>query len=537
MPNPTSVGAADVSTSNASTSNVSTSNATSAATALSTPGKIIAVHLNYPSRAAQRGRTPEQPSYFLKPVSSLSSSGTPVERPDGCELLVFEGEIALVIGHRTRGVSPAEGWAAVSHITAANDFGVYDLRYADKGSNLRSKGADGFTPVGPTLLPAAGLDPAGLRIRTWVNGALVQEDTTADLLFGFGRLVADLSQLLTLEPGDLILTGTPAGSSVVVPGDTVEVEVDAPAAPGAPRTGRLVSPIRQGTVPFGEFGAGPRVDDLQRTEAWGSAEAAGLAPASVAAPGPAPEPAPAPAPKQPQTPEPFALTAELKARLNSVGTATLSAQLRKRGLNSVSIDGLGSTRPGARLVGRARTLRYIPAREDLFESHGGGYNAQKRAFDALGPGDVLVIEARGERGTGTVGDILALRAQVQGAAGIVTDGGVRDLAAVAALDIPTYHAGPHPAVLGRRHVPWDTDLTVACGGASVQPGDVIVGDADGLIVIPPHLVEEVVASAIVQEREETFIAAMVSAGHGVDGLYPMNTEWKARYRVWQEEQA
>ncbi|TFB60331.1 fumarylacetoacetate hydrolase family protein [Cryobacterium sp. Sr3] len=531
MPNSTSVGAADVTASNSASTSATGSASNSAGisvtatTDLATPGKIIAVHLNYPSRAAQRGRTPEQPSYFLKPASSRSSSGTPVERPDGCELLVFEGEIALVIGRRTRGVSPEEGWAAVSHVTCANDFGVYDLRYADKGSNLRSKGADGFTPVGPTLLPTAGLDPAALRIRTWVNGTLVQEDTTADLLFGFGRLVADLSQLLTLEPGDLILTGTPAGSSVVVPGDIVEVEVDAPGAPGAPRTGRLVSPIRQGTVPFGAFGAGPRVDDLQRTEAWGSAEAAGLAPASVTAP------------TAEQTPPPFALTPELKARINSVGTATLSAQLRKRGLNSVSIDGLGSTRPGARLVGRARTLRYIPAREDLFESHGGGYNAQKRAFDSLGQGDVLVIEARGERGTGTVGDILALRAQMRGAAGIVTDGGVRDLAAVTALEIPTYHAGPHPAVLGRRHVPWDTDLTVACGGASVQPGDVIVGDADGLIVIPPHLVEEVVAAAIVQEREETFIAAMVTAGHGVDGLYPMNAEWKARYRVWLEEQA
>ncbi|MBC7442194.1 MAG: fumarylacetoacetate hydrolase family protein [Ramlibacter sp.] len=496
----------------------------SAASILGTPGKIIALHLNYPSRAAQRGRTPEQPSYFLKPASSLSSGGTPVERPAGCELLVFEGEIALVIGRRTRGVSPEDGWAAVSHVTAANDFGVYDLRHADKGSNLRSKGGDGFTPVGPALLPAHGLDPAALRIRTWVNGALAQEDTTADLLFGFGRLVADLSQLITLEPGDLILTGTPAGSSVVVPGDTVEVEVDAPGAPGAPTTGRLVSPITAGTVPFHDFGAKPLVDDLQRAEAWGSAEAAGLAPASVAA-----ETAP--------TPAPFYLTAELKTRLNSVGTATLSAQLRKRGLNAVSIDGLGSTRPGARLVGRARTLRYIPAREDLFASHGGGYNAQKRAFDSLGADDVLVIEARGELGTGTVGDILALRAQVRGAAGIVTDGGVRDLAAVAALDIPTYHAGGHPAVLGRRHVPWDTDLTIACGGASVQPGDVIVGDADGVLVIPPHLVEEVVAAAIVQEREESFIAAMVAAGHGVDGLYPMNGDWKARYQDWTKEQA
>ena len=476
------------------------------------PGKIIAVHLNYPSRAAQRGRTPDQPSYFLKPGTSLSTSGTPVERPAGCELLAFEGEIALVIGRRTRRVLPEHGWAAVSHVTAANDFGVYDLRHADKGSNLRSKGADGFTPFGPTLLPAAGLDPAALRVRTWVNGEPVQDDTTAGLLFPFARLVADLSQLITLEPGDVILTGTPAGSSVVGPGDVVEVEVDAPTAPGAPTTGRLVTPVTEGTVPLGDFGATPRVDDRQRTEAWGSPEAAGLAAAAA-----------------------FTLSAELKARINSVGTATLSAQLRKRGLNNVSIDGLRSTRPGERLVGRARTLRYIPNREDLFEAHGAGYNAQKRAFDALGPDDVLVMEARGELGTGTVGDILALRAQVRGAAGIVTDGGVRDLAAVAALHLPVYHAGAHPAVLGRRHVPWDVDLTIACGGTAVQPGDVIVGDADGLLVIPPHLVEEVVAAAIEQEREETFIAAMVAAGHGVDGLYPMNAEWKARYVQWLEK--
>jgi regulator of RNase E activity RraA len=226
------------------------------------------------------------------------------------------------------------------------------------------------------------------------------------------------------------------------------------------------------------------------------------------------------------------LTNELKAKINSVGTATISSQLRKRGLNNVSIDGVVSTRPDARLVGRARTLRFIPNREDLFEQHGGGFNAQKRAFDALGADDVLVMEARGETGTGTVGDILAMRAQVQGAAGIVTDGGVRDIAAVTALDIPTYHAGAHPAVLGRRHVPWDTDVTIACGGTAVQPGDVIVGDADGVIVIPPAIVVEVVDAAIEQERQETFIAEQVAAGAAVDGLYPMNEQWKERYRAW-----
>ncbi|TFD71697.1 fumarylacetoacetate hydrolase family protein [Cryobacterium sp. Hb1] len=476
-----------------------------------TPGKVIALHLNYPSRIAQRGRVPEQPSYFLKPGTSVSASGTPIERPTGTELLAFEGEIALIIGHRVRRVSPEQGWAAVSGVTAANDFGVYDLRYADKGSNLKSKGGDGFTPLGPNVINARGVEPDALRVRTWVNGELVQEDTTAHVVFPFGRLVADLSQLMTLEPGDVILTGTPAGSSVVQPGDVVEVEVDAPTAPGAPSSGRLVTPVIAGTVAMAEYGASPKIDDLQRAEAWGSVQAAGLTASASSA---------------------SVLTNELKAKINSVGTATLSSQLRKRGLNNVSIDGLQSTRPTQRLVGLARTLRFIPNREDLFIAHGGGYNAQKRAFDSLRPDDVLVIEARGETGTGTVGDILALRAQVNGAAGLVTDGGVRDVTAVAALEMPTYFANAHPAVLGRRHVPWDTDLTITCGGAAVQPGDVIVGDADGVLVIPPHVIEEVVTDAIEQEREETFIAEMVAAGEGVDGLYPMNATWKGRYQKW-----
>lgn len=471
--------------------------------AISLPGKIIAVHLNYRSRAAQRGRTPAQPSYFFKPSSSVAATGGELERPAGTELLAFEGEIALIIGRPTRRVTPEDGWAAVSGVTAANDFGLYDLRAADKGSNVRSKGGDGFTPLGPDVIPAASVRPDALRVRTWLNGELVQEGMTDDLLFPFGQLVADLSQLMTLEPGDVILTGTPAGSSVTQPGDIVEVEVDAPTAPGAPTSGRLVTRITEGSVPFGDFGTKPSVDDLQRSEAWGTPPTLG-----------------------------FTLTDELRAKLASVATATLSSQLRKRGLNNVSIDGLTSTRPQAKVIGTARTLRFVPNREDLFATHGGGYNAQKRAFDSVGAGEVLVIEARGERGSGTVGDVLALRAQVNGAAGIVTDGGVRDLAVVAALDIPTYSAGPHPAVLGRKHVPWDTDLTISCGGATVQPGDVIVGDADGLLVIPPSLVEEVVADAIEQEREEEFIAEMVAAGERVDGLFPMNAAWKERYAAW-----
>src|SRR5690606_15775622 len=140
----------------------------------------------------------------------------------------------------------------------------------------------------------------------------------------------------------------------------------------------------------------------------------------------------------------------------------------------------------------------------------------------------IVIEARGETGSGTLGDILALRARARGAAGVVTDGGVRDSAAVAGV-LPVLAAGRHPAVLGRRRVPWDTDGTIGCRGGTVQPGDVIVGDDDGVVVIPRALVEEVVDAALAQEEEDAWIAEQVAAGEPVDGLFPMNATWRARY--------
>ena len=475
----------------------------------SRPGKIVAIHLSYASRADQRGRRPQHPSYFFKPSSSVAASGGTIERPAGTELLAFEGEIALVIGEPARRVSLEDAWNHVAWVTAADDFGLYDLRANDKGSNVRSKGGDGYTPIGPSLIDARTVEPRDLRVRTWLNGAPVQDDTAAGMIFALPQLVADLSQHFTLERGDVILTGTPAGSSVAVPGDVVEVEVD---VPGGPTSGRLVTTVVQGTVGFdGALGSLPAADDLQRSEAWGSREAAGL-----------------PA-EEPDASAGSVLSDALRAKLEAVPVAGLSAQLRKRGLDNVHIDGVVPLHPGAKLVGTARTLRFVPNREDLFASHGGGYNAQKRAFDAVGEGEVVVIEARGEAGSGTLGDILAIRAHARGAAGIVTDGGVRDAAAVAAVGIPVYTSGAHPAVLGRRHVPWDHDLTIACGGATVQPGDVIVGDADGVIVIPPGLVEEVADAALAQEVEDAWIAERVAEGHPVDGLFPMNAQWRERY--------
>lgn len=472
------------------------------------PGKIIAIHLSYASRADQRGRRPAHPSYFFKVASSVAASGGAVERPAGTELLAFEGEIALVIGAPARHVSLENAWSHVASVTAANDLGLYDLRANDKGSNVRSKGGDGYTPLGPNLIDAQTVDPAAIRVRTWVNGELRQDDDSAGLIFPLAQFVADLSQHFTLETGDVILTGTPAGSSVIVPGDVVEVEVDAPNAPGAPTSGRLVTTVTQGDVPFDEaLGSLPTVDDKQRTEAWGSAEEAGIVPASTG------------------------LSPDLRAKLEKAPTAGLSSQLRKRGHHHCFIDGVSANLPGTKIVGTARTLRFIPAREDLFKTHGGGYNAQKRLFDAVGDGEIIVIEARGDATTGTLGDILALRAQARGAAGVVTDGGVRDFDEVARIGLPVFSQGAHPSVLGRKHVPWELDVTIGCGGAAVQPGDVIVGDGDGVVVIPPSIAAEVVDATLAQEDEDAWIAEQVEAGHPVDGLFPMNAEWRAKYEA------
>jgi 2-keto-4-pentenoate hydratase/2-oxohepta-3-ene-1,7-dioic acid hydratase in catechol pathway/regulator of RNase E activity RraA len=501
------------------------------------PGKIIAVHLSYESRAAQRGRRPSAPSYFFKPTSSVAASGGIVERPVGTELLAFEGEIALVIGTAARHVAQADAWEHVGWVTASNDLGLYDLRANDKGSNVRSKGGDGFTPIGPRLIDARTVDPHDLRVRTWVNGELAQDDTTGGLIFPLAQFVADLSQHFTLEPGDVILTGTPAGSSVIVPGDVVEVEVDSPTGASS---GRLVTTVVAGAGPAfdGAIGSLPEVDDVQRQEAWGSREAANL-PEGTGSREAANLPEGTGSREAANLPEgtgsrEAALSAALRRKLEEVPVAGLSQQLRRRGLNNVTIDGVRPLHPGAKLVGTARTLRFVPNREDLFDSHGGGYNAQKRAFDAVGEGEVIVIEARGEAGSGTLGDILAIRANARGAAGIVTDGGVRDQDAVAAVGIPVYSSGAHPAVLGRKHVPWDHDITIACGGTTVQPGDIIVGDADGVIVVPPSFAEEVADAALAQEREDAWIAARVAEGHPVDGLFPMNAAWRARY---DQEQA
>ena len=191
------------------------------------PSKIIAVHLTYQSRLDEyAARTPAAPSYFMKPPTTLNGHRGELRRPHGARFLNYEGELAVVIGRRMKGVAIADALDHVAGYAPANDVGLHDFRHADRGAMLRVKGQDGFLPLGPALVGASEFDPTDFTLRTYLNAEVVQEAHASDLLFSVAYQLADLSRLITLEPGDVILTGTPANSRPMEPGDTVEVEID-----------------------------------------------------------------------------------------------------------------------------------------------------------------------------------------------------------------------------------------------------------------------------------------------------------------------
>jgi 2-keto-4-pentenoate hydratase/2-oxohepta-3-ene-1,7-dioic acid hydratase in catechol pathway len=191
------------------------------------PTKIAAVHLTYRSRVDEyAARRPAQPSYFLKPPSALNGHRGELRRPRGARFLNYEGELAVVVGRRMKGVPEDEALGYVAGYAPANDVGLHDFRHADRGSMLRVKGQDGFLPIGPALVPADEFDPTSFTLRTYLNGEVVQESGADDLLFSVAYQLADLCRLITLEPGDVLLTGTPANSRPMEPGDVVEVEIE-----------------------------------------------------------------------------------------------------------------------------------------------------------------------------------------------------------------------------------------------------------------------------------------------------------------------
>jgi 5-oxopent-3-ene-1,2,5-tricarboxylate decarboxylase/2-hydroxyhepta-2,4-diene-1,7-dioate isomerase len=190
------------------------------------PSKIIAVHLTYRSRVEEyAARTPPQPSYFMKPPTTLNGHRGALRRPKGARFLNYEGELAVVVGERMKGVPMDEVLDYVGGYTCANDVGLHDFRHADRGAMLRVKGQDGFLPLGPELVAASEFDPTDYTLRTYLNGEVVQEAAADDLLFPVAYQLADLCRMITLEPGDVVLTGTPANSRPMEPGDVVEVEI------------------------------------------------------------------------------------------------------------------------------------------------------------------------------------------------------------------------------------------------------------------------------------------------------------------------
>lgn len=229
-------------------------------------------------------------------------------------------------------------------------------------------------------------------------------------------------------------------------------------------------------------------------------------------------------------------------KLRKVSTATISTALFKRGLRNQMIQGVQPLRPLIRnMVGPAYTLRYIPAREDLnpISVFSDPAHPQRKAVEQCPPGAVLVIDSRSNPRAASAGGILVRRLMVRGAAGVVTDGGFRDSADIAAMDIPAFHNRPSAPTNLTLHQAIDINVPVGCGEAPVFPGDIMVGDADGVIVVPASMAAEVAKEAVEMTIYEDFVADMVKRGHSIIGLYPMTDprneaifqKWKAENRL------
>ena len=225
------------------------------------PTKIVCVHLNYESRVKEfLAQMPPAPTYFHKPVSALNTHGGEVVRPPRCRYLNYEGEIAIVIGRTCTHIGPDEAADHIAGYTIANDYGLHDFRDTDAGSMLRVKGSDTLCPLGPGLVDD--WDFHGKRIRTLVNGDVRQDGSTDEMMWDMHYLVADIARTITLVPGDVILSGTPANSRPVEPGDVVEVEVEG--------LGTLRNRIVEGDVPIREdVGAQPSASEEVVSTAFG----------------------------------------------------------------------------------------------------------------------------------------------------------------------------------------------------------------------------------------------------------------------------
>ena len=233
------------------------------------------------------------------------------------------------------------------------------------------------------------------------------------------------------------------------------------------------------------------------------------------------------------------VSAETLATLKTIATSTITTLLYKRGFRNVFIQGARPLKPGQRLAGPAFTLRYIPAREDLdgLAAFLDPRHPQRVAVEEIPAGAVLVMDCRGDVTVAAAGSILATRMQVRGVAGIVADGGLRDASGIARLEIPAWCPGPSAPTNLIRHHALHLNAPIGCGGVAVYPGDIMVGDDDGVVCIPSHLAEEIARDAVPMERYEDFVLERVRGGASITGLYPLTQpENRALIEAWLERQ-
>jgi 5-oxopent-3-ene-1,2,5-tricarboxylate decarboxylase/2-hydroxyhepta-2,4-diene-1,7-dioate isomerase len=224
------------------------------------PTKILCIHLNYDSRRVEfRAPALETPTYFQKPVTAMNSHRGVLYRPAGCQYVNYEGEIAAIVGSPMKNVAPDDVWDHLAGFAPANDVGLHDFRETDQGGMTRVKGQDGYCPVGPGIV--RGIDIRLETLRTYVNGVVVQEDPVSNMTFGIDYILADLCRHITLLPGDVILTGTPANSRPMALGDVVEVEVTG--------VGRLTNTVAEAPAPVHAVGHQPMDTDGIRRVALG----------------------------------------------------------------------------------------------------------------------------------------------------------------------------------------------------------------------------------------------------------------------------
>lgn len=218
-------------------------------------------------------------------------------------------------------------------------------------------------------------------------------------------------------------------------------------------------------------------------------------------------------------------------KLKGVSIPTISLILRRLGYSNAFLAGVVPRTTEQHFVGRAFTARALPTRKDVSATQTGAASLHRRAFETIEPGDVLVIDARGDVGARVTGDILATRLKYRGAAALVTDGAIGDLAAMQAVGLPVYSRGLTPVSFGELHVMADLNIPISCAGVLVVPGDVLVADPEGVMAIPQAAAAEVAEAGLEAERRDAFSRGKVEAGHPLAEAYPLNEKLRAEYEA------